>query len=489
MASYSIVSNARFRPFSYDELVKPLVQYKEAYDKAEADYTNLAMQTEAWRDIANQENSPIAYKMYKTYSDDLSKMVDDFSKGMTLSNRSALMGLKRRYASEITPIARASEALNKAEAFRAETLARNPNAVFEVDNYNSIDDFLGGKRANNTYWDGDAAMKRVAAKAEALGRSLYSNPTAKLFLNGQQYQISQLNGISPNELTQILLSPENINTEAGKQMRRIIDDELGSIDMSRYSSEGQSRINNIIATGMYAGLAKPTYNYVANGEYMSRAERDASSARWATINMERERQEEARKKASGEIPIAVDPDGTRHFTNGINAWTETPTKYIYKDPDTGKEYTGTTPYGYKLENGKVLKDWTLPSNPSYKRSDLIPINESSGSTKSRTSESPQNESTKRIEAAAANGFTESTFTISDKIEPSDEFNLTESAPISVYNLSGEELGTLTKYLKNLGLTIEDVNLIKDEDNNFKMTLKNNSGTTNRDANAASLGGM
>lgn len=324
MASYSIVSNARFRPFSYDELVKPLVQYKEAYDKAEADYTNLAMQTEAWRDIANQENSPVAYKMYKTYSDDLSRMVDDFSKGMTLSNRGALMGLKRRYASEITPIARASEAFDKAEAFRADIKAKNPNAVFEIDRYNSIDDFLGGRRANNTYWDGDAAMKRVAAKAEALGRSLYSNPTAKLFLNGQQYQISQLNGISPDELTQILLKPENINTEAGKQMRRIIDDELGSIDMNRYSSEGQSRINNIIATGMYAGLAKPTYNYVANGEYMSRAERDASSARWASIKLDRDKFDFAKLQdsiESGREPYHITLDGTRYYRAGDAYWT------------------------------------------------------------------------------------------------------------------------------------------------------------------------
>jgi hypothetical protein len=324
MASYSIVSNARFRPFSYDELVKPLVQYKEAYDKAEADYTNLAMQTEAWRDIANQENSPVAYKMYKTYSDDLSRMVDDFSKGMTLSNRGALMGLKRRYASEITPIARASEAFDKAEAFRADIKAKNPNAVFEIDRYNSIDDFLGGKRANNTYWDGDAAMKRVAAKAEALGRSLYSNPTAKLFLNGQQYQISQLNGISPDELTQILLKPENINTEAGKQMRRIIDDELGSIDMNRYSSEGQSRINNIIATGMYAGLAKPTYNYVANGEYMSKAERDASSARWASIKLDRDKFDFAKLQdsiESGREPYHITLDGTRYYRVGDAYWT------------------------------------------------------------------------------------------------------------------------------------------------------------------------
>ena len=324
MASYSIVSNARFRPFSYDELVKPLVQYKEAYDKAEADYTNLAMQTEAWRDIANQENSPVAYKMYKTYSDDLSRMVDDFSKGMTLSNRGALMGLKRRYASEITPIARASEAFDKAEAFRADIRAKNPNAVFEVDRYNSIDDFLGGRRPNNAYWDGDSTLKRVAAKAEALGRSLYSNPTAKLFLNGQQYQISQLNGISPEELTQILLHPENINTEAGRQMRRIIDDELGSIDMNRYSSEGQSKINNIIATGMYAGLAKPTYNYVANGEYMSRAERDASSARWASIKLDRDKFDFAKLQdsiESGREPYHITLDGTRYYRAGDAYWT------------------------------------------------------------------------------------------------------------------------------------------------------------------------
>ena len=324
MASYSIVSNARFRPFSYDELVKPLIQYKEAYDKAEADYTNLAMQTEAWRDIANQENSPVAYKMYKTYSDDLSRMVDDFSKGMTLSNRGALMGLKRRYASEITPIARASEAFDKAEAFRADIRAKNPNAVFEVDRYNSIDDFLGGRRPNNAYWDGDSTLKRVAAKAEALGRSLYSNPTAKLFLNGQQYQISQLNGISPEELTQILLHPENINTEAGRQMRKIMDDELSSIDLSKYSLEGQSKINNIIATGMYAGLAKPTYNYVANGEYMSRAERDASSARWASIKLDRDKFDFAKLQdsiESGREPYHITLDGTRYYRAGDAYWT------------------------------------------------------------------------------------------------------------------------------------------------------------------------
>lgn len=459
MASYSIVSNARFRPFSYDELVKPLIQYKEAYDKAEADYTNLAMQTEAWRDIANQENSPVAYKMYKTYSDDLSRMVDDFSKGMTLSNRGALMGLKRRYASEITPIARASEAFDKAEAFRADIRAKNPNAVFEVDRYNSIDDFLGGRRPNNAYWDGDSTLKRVAAKAEALGRSLYSNPTAKLFLNGQQYQISQLNGISPKELTQILLHPENINTEAGRQMRKIMEDELSSIDLSKYSLEGQSKINNIIATGMYAGLAKPTYNYVANGEYMSRAERDASSARWASIKLDRDKFDYAKlqdKISTGQEPYYTDTAGNKYYRTGDAYWTvdkngnRSAIRYTKKTYDESGNSAGGSPQSSKAKDKFSYKDFVMDS---------------------------------------------------DTFEGGGGFSVSDAEPAEVSSLNDYQRGELNKYLRENGLTLEDVSLYIDRDtfsnDHVRVVLKgadiygvpSNAPSIDSDENAGSVGGL
>lgn len=424
MASYSIVSNARFRPFSYDELVKPLIQYKEAYDKAEADYTSLAMQTEAWRDIANQENSPVAYKMYKTYSDDLSRMVDDFSKGMTLSNRGALMGLKRRYASEITPIARASEAFDKAEAFRADIRAKNPNAVFEVDRYNSIDDFLGGRRPNNAYWDGDSTLKRVAAKAEALGRSLYSNPTAKLFLNGQQYQISQLNGISPEELTQILLHPENINTEAGRQMRKIMDDELSSIDLSKYSLEGQSKINNIIATGMYAGLAKPTYNYVANGEYMSRADRLANALRERSVKVEENKWEHVKAQdliASGKEPYYTDTAGNKYYRMGDAYWTV--------DKSGKRSEVRYTKKMYDESGNSIEGDNNSNANKSAKAK-----------------------------------FSYKDFIVDDDtFEAGGGFSTSDANLSSVASLNDYQRGELNKYLKDNGLTLEDVDIYKDED--------------------------
>lgn len=415
--AYSIISNAKFRPFSYDEIVKPLVQYKEAYDKAEADYTNLVTQTEVWKDIANQTNSPKAYQMYKAYSDDLSSMVDDFSKGMTLTNRSALMGLKRRYASEITPIERASKELDKRDAFVAETLAKNPNAVFEKGG-DSIDDYLGGKRANTTYWDGDSALKRVAAKAEAVGKALYSNPTAKLFLNGQQYQISQLNGISPEELSQILLNPENINTEAGRQMRKIVDDELGSLNMNNYSKLDQAKINNIVATGMYAGLAKPTYNYVANGEYMTKAERDASAARWEGINLEREKFNYAKQQdkiSSGQEPYYTDPNGTKYYRTGDAYWT-------------------VDSHGNQSEVRYTKK--TYASN--------------SGDT-TKTSKKEQE-------------FAYMDFSVKDnRFKPGKGFNPEDAKPVEISSLNGYQRGELNKQLKAKGLSIDKVSLYRDND--------------------------
>ena len=82
-----ITLNSQFRPFTYDELVKPLQDYGEAYREVEEQYATLAQQTEAWKNIATQENSPEAYAMYKKYSDELNAVVEDFSRGMTIQNR------------------------------------------------------------------------------------------------------------------------------------------------------------------------------------------------------------------------------------------------------------------------------------------------------------------------------------------------------------------------------------------------------------------
>lgn len=361
--AFNIISSAKFRPFSYDELTKPLLQYRDEYRKAEEDFSNLAMQTEAWKSVANQENNPVAYSMYKAYSDELNSALDSFSKGMNMSNRSKLLGLKRRYASEILPIAKASEDLAKAQAFRADIKAKNPGAVFEVDNYDSLDSFLGGNPANNNYWDGDAAARRVAAKAESLGKALFSNPDSELFFNGAVYKLSQLNGMPPEMLMQVLNDPNNINTEAGRQFRRIIDEELESVDLTKFSDQGKAAIYNALNTGLYAGLAKPSTQFIDNPDhlttYQSKSLEEAETAR--------KNEEKQRAIASGTEPFYTDENGTKYYYHGSKIFTKDKNNKIeyITEPSTK---SGQTVEEYWVDgNGDIITEAQAKNTPKAKK--------------------------------------------------------------------------------------------------------------------------
>lgn len=166
--------NSEFRPFTYDELVKPLSDYTEAYNKVEEQYATLAQQTEAWKNIATQENSPKAYAMYKRYSDELNAVIDDFSRGMTVQNRSKLSGLKSRYASEITPIATAYTALSNANAFRDEMRTKDDSVVFNIDRYTSLDDLLNGQMVDNSFISGRTLQANIASQVLTNGYNKYN---------------------------------------------------------------------------------------------------------------------------------------------------------------------------------------------------------------------------------------------------------------------------------------------------------------------------
>lgn len=248
--------NSEFKPFTYDELTKPLRDYTEAYNKVEEQYATLAQQTEAWKNIATQENSPEAYAMYKKYSDELNAVVEDFSRGMTIQNRSKLSGLKSRYSSEITPIANAYNAMQEANKYRETVRAKDSSAVFVKDRYNSLDDFLNGNQADNTFISGDEIQKNVTARVLSQSYTDYNN-----LINS---------GIKPDKAVQIVASGNN------QSIADIIADEQSSLGIESFDTQGQDKLNNAILSGVQQGLGS-----FASKEYMSKAERDTSARGWA----------------------------------------------------------------------------------------------------------------------------------------------------------------------------------------------------------------
>lgn len=258
--------DTKFNPFTYDEMVKPLVYYKEAYDKAEEAYSNLTQQTESFRDVVNQETSPEAFQMYQRYSGDLNNVVDDFSKGMTTRNRRALMGLKKRYSQDIVPIAKASEAMDKANDFRDKA---GPDAIFEVGRYNSLDQFLHGKTANNKYESRDTITKTTAAMTQAIMAEAVKEPEFKKVMDGQYWETIQHSGGSYEQLMEALKQGMINNPVLQNKFSEIRNKVAKDFNINKYDSQGQRAMMSAIDTGLYAGLDKPTFNFMANQDHIT----------------------------------------------------------------------------------------------------------------------------------------------------------------------------------------------------------------------------
>ena len=323
--------NSKFRPFSYDELVKPLVQYKQAYDEVEKDYSTLAAQTEAWKDIATQENNPEAYAMYKKYSDELNTLTDDFSKGMNINNRSQLMAMKKRYASEITPIAKADAALKEANKYRDTIYAKDPNAIFYKDRYSSLDDFLHGKTADNSYISGTQVTSRTAARAQAVGTQLYNKYRAE--------------GMKPNEAMAAIQSDPTLQA--------IYNEEWTAANGDALDATGQARLQNAIRAGINNATAK-----VAEGEYMTAAQRDAQARGWASINETKRQHDVALKMKGYDSDGNIDPKNPYWKTQGLAYDETTGTWKVVDKPGTAKSGTSggkSTSKTDRLKHPVVLK--------------------------------------------------------------------------------------------------------------------------------------
>lgn len=262
----NLVINSQFRPFTYDELAKPLVAYKQEYDKVEQDYSDLVTQTEMWADIANRENSPEAYAMYQKYSNALNSVVDDFSRGMNATNRGQLLNMKRRYAREITPIAQASEAMKAANEYRAKM---GPDAIFQVGEYNSIDQFLHGKTANNNWQSREALTKRTAAMTEAAMAEALKDPEFKKAMGDQFWQITQHTGGSYSDMLEAMKLGMADNPLAQNRFSEIRQRVLKDAGIENYDVLGQRAIMDAVDTGLYAGLDKPVRSFQANADHIT----------------------------------------------------------------------------------------------------------------------------------------------------------------------------------------------------------------------------
>lgn len=357
MANYSITINSRFRPFSYQELLAPVLASTQAQQQLEETYANLATEASLAGSKANEQTDPIAYARYKAYSDELNSMAEDLAKnGLTPESRRSMYNMRARYAKDIVPIETAYERRRAlAEEQRKMQVTANGNLRFDNDfSTLSLDALLSNPEMSYNALNGENITARASALAANFARGIVNDPKYSSILNGQYWQAKQQAGYTPEQIIMEAAGDPNAPAEL-RQIRENIHKQLQG-----NSAYDRDWVDSYISQGFTSGIGQAQYSTMGDQSYLNAAQKQAmqfsaEEHRWA-----KEDREEAK-----ETRYITDEKG-----NILPIDTKTGIPYVVKD---GK---------------KVLKPSAVPTTSSSKNISNSSTNSKAGSENNTRAKNP-----------------------------------------------------------------------------------------------------
>ena len=304
-----ILSNsAKFNPYTFDEMLKPIAIAAEAYNKTQEGLIDLGSKAELVKQyVAENPNSPYASK-YTDYINEIEKQADSLNTiGLTPDSRQAFNKLRRSYNSAIAPIEKAVETRKLLAEEQRKLRAANPSLMFNRD-FSTIDlqDLIDNPQLGYSSVSGeDIYTKGKEAGVAASSRAISSIKG----LSGQYWQIRQ--GYSADEANAWLL---NHNTIPG--LRDAVD---RIVQQSGVDDNNKNRAIDYAISGIMAGMSyKETYQ--ANRDYIDAAEQQRINISKGQLALA---QDELKLRKQETLGIKL-PDGRRMKITGNGAMVYNP---------------------------------------------------------------------------------------------------------------------------------------------------------------------
>lgn len=251
MPNLLITSNSRFSPFSYQEMLAPVLMATQAQQEIENAYSDLDTQANAIGSLANEADDPETYAKYKSYEAALRNQADLLaSQGLTPGSRKALLDLKGRYASDITPIQNAVTRRRALADEQRKALLANPTLMFQRDfNKRSKDTSLDRFLENPDYdygeqYSGALITKQVSDMASHLAKELRGIGSGRLDEYTKTFMKKY--GLSSDEVLSAITNPND--PRGSRALNAIYDSVLQSVpesirnqyarDVNAYATQG-----------------------------------------------------------------------------------------------------------------------------------------------------------------------------------------------------------------------------------------------------------
>nr|DAH02045.1 MAG TPA: hypothetical protein [Crassvirales sp.] len=263
MANY-IVSGSKFRPFSYAEMLQPIQSATVAHQELENQYGELATKASVWEEMANEQTDPYAYKMYKTYANDLEEQAGQLAReGLNAASRRDMLNMRARYSKEITPIEQAYTARQKQAEEQQKALLQDPTLMLSRRAATtSLDDYIRNPQLAYESYSGKLITAQAASAASALAKEMQEKPRKwRSILGNSYYETMMQKGFS----SQAVLQAIQDNPNAAPQLTRIVEDAINSSDVRNWGDQATiARAIDYAKQGLWSAVGETQYQTLDN---------------------------------------------------------------------------------------------------------------------------------------------------------------------------------------------------------------------------------
>lgn len=267
MAANYIVINSKFKPFSYAEMLHPVQMATLAHQEVENEYAELATKANVWDEMANEQTDPYAYKMYKTYSNDLEEQAGQLAReGLTPASRQNMLRMKQRYSSDIVPIEQAYKRRQELIDEQRKLLAQDNTLMFDRNaSMLSLDDLIKNPQLTYQSYSGATLAKQVGTAAQNLAKEVRDNPRKwKKILGNQYFETIMQRGYKPEEILQVLQNDSN----ASSVLKGIVEDAVSSSNIASWKDQVTlNRAYDYARQGLWSAVGETQYQTLSNRAY------------------------------------------------------------------------------------------------------------------------------------------------------------------------------------------------------------------------------
>ena len=266
MPANYIVINSKFKPFSYAEMLQPVQMATLAHQEVENEYADLATKANVWDEMANEQTDPYAYKMYKTYSNDLEEQAGQLAReGLTPASRQNMLRMKQRYSSDIVPIEQAYKRRQELVDEQRKLLAQDNTLMFDRNaSMLSLDDLIKNPQLTYQSYSGATLAKQVGTAAQNLAKEMRENPRKwRNILGNQYFETIMQHGYRPEEIVQVLQ-----NDNASSVLKGIVEDAVGSSNIASWGdTDTLNRAYEYARQGLWNAVGETQYQIQSNKAY------------------------------------------------------------------------------------------------------------------------------------------------------------------------------------------------------------------------------